>query len=478
LTLLHPSQCTGLRAGRFAEWRARLGRAAVLTISIAMSLNLSVQPAAAQAISIIRDTEIERVMRGYEVPLLVAAGVDPATIKLYLVDDPTINAFASQSPVNDEGEDIFINAGLLIQLKTPNQVIGVLAHETGHIAGGDLTKDTRVMTKAMIPMLLGMAVGIAAMAMGAGEAGMAAIGLGAQAGMSQFLKFSRAQEATADQRGQKYLRATHQSGNGMLEVFERFAQEDAMSGAYNKDFISDHPADRDRIDLLQRLVDSSPYKDVQDSPESVHEFHMIQAKLIGYLGRIDSVMTKYPPSDTSEEARYARGMAYFRKPDLPEALAETNSLVKEEPKNPYFWEMLGQIYVDMAQPEKGVGPYQKSVDLLPDAPLLRISLAASQLATEKPALAPLALQNLKVALQQESDNAFGWYEAAQAYSAMGNQPMADLSTAERYFNDGAMSGAAHFAAIAARKLPKGSTDWQRANDILSVAEPMAKQSRG
>ncbi|MGD0144839.1 MAG: M48 family metalloprotease, partial [Rhizomicrobium sp.] len=383
MTLLHPSRSSG----RLGGLRARLGRAAVLGISIAMSLNLGIQPAAAQAISIIRDTEIERVLRGYEEPLLTAAGVDPSTIKLYLVDDPTINAFAAQSPADNEGEDIFINAGLLIQLKTPNQVIGVLAHETGHIAGGDLTKDTRVMEKAMIPMLIGMAVGVAAMALGAGQAGMAAVALGEQAAVSQFLQFSRSQEATADQRGQKYLRATHQSGNGMLEVFERFAQEDAMSGLYAKDFISDHPADRDRIDLLQRLVDASPYKDVRDSPEAVHEFHMIQAKLIGYLGRVDSVLAHYPASDTSEEARYARGMAYFRKPDLLNALSETNSLVKEEPKNPYFWEMLGQIYVDMAQPEKGVGPYQKSVDLAPDAPLLRISLAAAQLATDKPALA-------------------------------------------------------------------------------------------
>ncbi len=326
--------------------RAKLGRGAVLAISIALSFNLSVQPAAAQAISIIRDTEIERVLRGYEVPLMVAAGVDPTTVKLYIVDDPEINAFATQSPADDEQEDIFINAGLLIQLKTPNQVIGVLAHETGHIAGGDMTKFSGVMSKAMIPMLIGMAVGVAAMAMGAGEAGMAAIALGQQAAQSQFLKFSRAQEGTADQRGQKYLRATHQSGNGMLEVFQRFAQEDAMSGSYAKEFISDHPADRERIDLLQQLVDASPYKDVKDSPETVHEFHMMQAKLIGYLGHVDGVLARYPASDTSEEARYARGMAYFRKPDLPMALAETESLVKEEPEESLF---LGNARADLCR---------------------------------------------------------------------------------------------------------------------------------
>ncbi len=388
-----------------------------------------------------------------------------------------MNAFAAQSPADDEQEDIFVNTGTFLQLKTPNELIGVLAHETGHIAGGDLTKDTRVMEKAMIPMLIGMAVGVAAMIAGAGNAGLAAIALGQQAGLAQFLSFSRVQEATADQRGQKYLRMTHQSGQGMLSVFERMANEQAMAAYYQRQFISDHPADRERIDLMQREVDASPYRDVPDSPEAIHEFHMIQAKLAGYLGNVDSVLSHYPPSDTSEEARYARGMAYFRQPNLQMALQETNSLVKEEPKNPYFWEVLGQIYVDMAQPEKGIPPYQKSVDLLPDAPLLRVSLAAAQLATDKPVFAKPAIDNLKVALQQENDNTFAWYEAAQAYSMLGNQPMADLSTAERYYNDGAMKEAVHFATVAAHNLPKGSSDWQRANDIMSAAGPLAQQRR-
>src|ERR1700744_1797724 len=107
-------------------------------------------------------------------------------------------------------------------------------------------------------------------------------------------------------------------------------------------------------------------------------------------------------------------MAYFRQPDMKSALSETNKLIATNPKNPYFWELLGQINVDMSQPMKGVGPYQKSVDLLPDAPLLRVSLAAAQLATENPALAKPALQNLKIALNQEESNTFAWYEAAQA----------------------------------------------------------------
>ena len=201
---------------------------------------------------------------------------------------------------------------------------------------------------------------------------------------------------------------------------------------------------------------------------------MLQAKLAGYIETMPSVFNRYPPTDTSKPARYARAMAYSRKPDLPMALAEINSLIKDEPNNPYFYEVLGQIYVSMAKPMLGVGAYQRSVDLLPNAPQLRVGLAAAQLATERPDLANPALANLKVALQQEDDDSFAWYEAAQAYSMMGNEPMADLATAERYYNVGAMLQAAQFATRARHGLTQGSPDWQRANDIVAVAVPAAR----
>jgi predicted Zn-dependent protease len=463
--------CNPLRG----DLRSRVWRVIGLTTCLVAASGVCIEPAAAQAISLVRDTEIERVLHGYEDPILLAAGLDPHLIRIYMVQDPSINAFAMHGPAASETTDIFINTGTLMLLKTPNQVTGVLAHETGHIAGGDLTKDTRVMNKVMIPMLIGLAAGVAAMIAGAGEAGMAVMGLGVQTAQSQFLTFSRAQEATADQRGQKYLLATHQSGRGMLEVFEQMANEAAMSARYTTPLISDHPADRDRIDLMQREVDASPYRDVPDSPEAVHEFKIIQAKLTGFIDPVDSVLVHYPTIDMSEEAHYARAIAYFRQPNMKDALDEANTLVKLEPKNPYFWELLGQIYVEMSQPEKGVAPYQKSVDILPDAPLLRISLAAAQLATEMPQLAKPALENLKFALRLEDDDTFAWFEAAQAYSELGNQPMADLSTAERYYTVGAMKTAVHFAMEAQRKLPKGSTDWQRAGDIMLVAGPDANK---
>jgi predicted Zn-dependent protease len=449
------------------------GRARVLAFAIGFfgSFWLQIGPAAAQGISLLQDTETERLLHSYEDPILAVAGIDPAAVKMYIVNDTELNAFVA------EGQNIFSNAGLFILLKTPNELIGVLAHETGHMAGGHLSRGSDAIAKAEIPMLLSMALGIGAAIAGAGELGMILMGVGQSAAEAQFMQFSRVQEATADQMGQKYLRATHQSGMGMVHVFERMANEEAMLVRNPEQYATSHPASRDRVENMLEIANASPYRDVPDSPQAIHAYEMVKAKVIGYLLPVKDVLYRYPLANTSAQARYARAMVYMRQPDLPKALAEINSLIKEEPKNPYFYEVLGQIYVSMSQPTKGIEPYQTSVNLLPDAPQLRIALAAAQVATGRKDIERQAVNNLKIALQQDSDNPFGWYEMAQAYSDLGNEAMANLATAERFYTVGALPQSAMFAVRARQKLTKGSADWERANDIIAIAQTQMKRGR-
>ena len=428
-------------------------------------------PAQAQGMSVLRDTETEEMLRNYEMPLAKAAGLDVNNVHVYLMGSPEINAFATQPA------DIYVFSGILLWLKRPNELIGVMAHETGHIAAGHLTRTAYAIKKATVPMLLSLVAGIAAMVAGAGEAGLAIMQVGQSMAMAQFAAFSRVQESTADQIGARLLLATHQSPVGMYRTFQRFAQEEAMSAYKIDKFAVDHPTGEDRVMDLQDLVDASPYRNVQDSPEGVHTFEMVQAKLAGFVLPVKEALTRYPVSNTSAPARYARAMAYMRQPNFQKAMDEINSLIKEEPNNPYFYEVRGQIYVSMARPAEGIPDYQKAVDLRPAAPLLRQELATAQLATENPSLAGAALQNLKAALLVENDDLFSWYEAAQAYSMLKNQPMADLSTAELNFNGGDMRKALVFATRARAKLPQGTSDWQRASDIIGAAGPLARQQQ-
>jgi predicted Zn-dependent protease len=453
--------------GQMRAWRGLAFAAGILAGLMATAL-----PAAAQGISILRDTETEEMLKSFEMPLARAAGLSTDATKVWLVGDNEVNAFAS---FGEGGENIFIFSGIVLYTHTANELIGVMAHETGHIKAGHLIRGEIGMQKAMIPMLLSMVAGVAAMLAGAGQAGMVIMSAGQAMAEGQFNQFSRVQESTADQIGARLLNATHQSPKGMLDMFARMASEDAKRDIYYRQdpFAVDHPIDQDRTAALQDFVDASPYRDVKDSPQVAHTFEMVQAKLAGFVLPVQEALDRYPVSNTSEPARYARAMIYLRKPDLQKALAETNSLIQDEPNNPYFYEVLGQIYLSMAKPALSIPAYQKAVDLKPQAPQLRLGLATAELATENAAMAPAALQNLKAANLVENDDVLTWYETAQAYSFLKNEPMANLATAEAYYNADSMKQAIVFATRARRDLTQGSPEWQQANDILGAAAGQA-----
>ena len=237
---------------------------------------LGTAPAYAQGISLLRDTETEDMLKSYEAPLSKAAGLDPQAVHMYLVGDPEVNAFAA------EGQNIFIMSGIILYCKNPNELIGVMAHETGHIAAGHISRTGVGMEHAMIPMLLSMVLGVAAMAMGAGEAGMVIMSAGSAIAQAQMAAFTRVQESTADQIALKLLNATHQSPMGLYSTFERFAIEQAQ-GAYKIDkYAVDHPVGQDRLADIETGVNSSPWRDVKDPPQVTHTFEMVQAKLAGF----------------------------------------------------------------------------------------------------------------------------------------------------------------------------------------------------
>jgi len=115
---------------------SRLRRLASQLTAAAVAAAVALAPVAARAqdLPLIRDAEIEGLMRLYTGPLFDAAGLTRASVNVNLIDSPGINAFVA------DGQRIFIYTGLLTGAKTPNEVIGVLAHETAHIAGGHLTR--------------------------------------------------------------------------------------------------------------------------------------------------------------------------------------------------------------------------------------------------------------------------------------------------------------------------------------------------
>ena len=149
--------------------------------------------ASAQSLRLIRDTEIEETIRAESAPVLRASGLNPDAVHFYLVADKELNAFVAA------GQNIFLHTGLIEETETPNQLLGVIAHEAGHISGGHAVRSGDMQRAGMVPFLLTMGMGIAAAVAGQGQVGAALMASSNYFGTLSALSYSRVQEAAADQ---------------------------------------------------------------------------------------------------------------------------------------------------------------------------------------------------------------------------------------------------------------------------------------
>lgn len=449
------------------KMRKWLSCALAAMLAMQTSLAGTAQAAKPGGLPLIRDSEIEELMRVYTRPIFKAAGINEGAVRVYLIQDSSINAFVAG------GQRIFINTGLLVQAKTPNQVIGVLAHETGHISGGHLARMgqqiDKASTTAIIAMLLGAAATVGGVA--AGQDGAAKAGQGLLLGSQQLvqrnlLAYARAQEASADQAALKYLNATQQSGKGMLELFQVLANQSLGSLRNVNPYVLSHPMPLDRIRTLEQNVKASPYYDKADEAGLLLRHKLIQAKLVGFTEGTQQVFRRYPKSDNSLPARYARAIAAFRVGDLNAAMPDIEALLEAQPANPYFWELKGQALLEGGRPAQAVPALQQAVKLAPNAGLIQILLAQALL-NSGTGNGAQALQALQLARRTEAGNAQLWRQMALAYGQTGDIARAELSTAEAALLSGDREVATEKAKSALKAFPEGSPEWLRANDILN-----------
>jgi len=417
----------------------------------------------------IRDAEIESTLRLYYTPIFKAAGLDPAAVHVYIINDPQLNSFVAG------GQNIFINTGTIMRSETPNQLVGIVAHETGHIAGGHLIRTQEALRDASIESIIALVAGAAA---GAAGHNLGAGVLGAQGvGLRSFLTFSVAQEATADQAALNFLDKTHQSARGLLQFFQILQGTELLTGVHETPYLRTHPLTQQRIDYVRNHVEHSPYSDVPDPPEWVELHKRMKAKLIAFLGAPSETLRLYPPSDRSIAARYARAIAEYRIPDLKKAVADIDGLIKDEPRNPYFEEMKGQMLFENGHVRDALEPYRQAVRLAPDVALLKVELGQVEIETEDPALLADALANLRSAAIYENRNPQVWHFLAVAYGRSNDMGNATLALAEESMANGDAKTALGQADRAMHMLPFGSPGQLRAQDIKFAAERAIKEAK-
>jgi predicted Zn-dependent protease len=448
-----------------------LGRTlAGLALSAALALGPCLTPSVVQAqegggINLIRDTEIEETLHADSDPIFRAAGLVPKDVTLMLVGDKDLNAFT----VN--GQAIFVNTGLIVETANPNQLEGVIAHETGHAAGGHSVRSGDMEKAAMAPFLMTLGLGVLAAAAGAPDAAIALIGSSQYFGVINMLTFSRAQEAAADQAAITYMQRSGKSARGLVDFFENFRYEEVFSEARRFKFFQSHPVSGERIELLRRRAEEqSHYNDV-DTAEDQARHDVMKAKLFAFMNPPQQTFIKYTEKDTSYPARYARAIAYYKALETDHAIRDIDALIADYPTNPYLYELKGQVWFEVGKSALAEKAHARSVELKPGAPLLRINLAQAIIAQGDEKRTDEAIAHLQKALSVEGDNAFAWRLMSQAYDAKGEAGAARLAAAEERFAVGDMTQARIFALRARQLLTRDTPQWRRATDIVLVSNP-------
>ena len=425
---------------------------------------------------VIRDTEAEQLLRDYTRPILRAAGLEKHNIQMVIINEGSFNAFVA------DGRRIFVNYGAMMQSETPNQIIGVLAHETGHLAGGHLAKIREQLANAQTQMIIAMLLGAGALAAGArsgSNSGLANAGAAAMSAPQEvirrtLLSYQRQQEENADRAGVKYLNSIGQSPRGMYETFKRFTNESLFAARGADPYLQSHPMPVDRVAALEELARSSAYWDKKDDPALQMRHDMVRAKISAFMERPDTVYRRYATSNNSLPARYARAIVSYRHGDLRVALAQIDQLIQEQPSNAYFYELRGQALLEGGRPVEAIAPLRKAVQLSNNAPLIEMLLGQALVASNNNAYTDEAIAILRTAVARETEAPIGFSQLAMAYGRKGDYAQADLASAQAAFLRGDNKTARDLASRAKTRFAIGTPGWVKADDIVS-ARPLPGQ---
>jgi predicted Zn-dependent protease len=405
-------------------------------------------------------------------PLIQAGGLDPGSVRVVLLNDPEINAFVSQ------GQTVYLQSGLIEAADNVNQVQGVVAHELGHVIAGDAIRSGQGEKQATGISILSLVLGAAAIAAGAADAGMGLMMAGQRAALGEFLAFTRVQEATADATGSRLLSKAGISGKGMLDFFSKLQNQEYRLAIYDKDsFDRTHPLSSERIQALQQKLRTDPAwgKPIDASLET--RFERVKAKLLGYINPKQAVL-RYPESDQSVPAHYARAYAYHLGGYPDKAVAEADALLATNPQDPFFLELKGQILLESGKPKDAVPVLRQATELSGDAPMIAAMLGHALVETQDSKNLAEAKQVLKAAVSRDNEDPFAWYQLGIIYDREGDEARASLATAERSNLEGNPKLALANAQVAMKGIPAGTPDYLRAQDIAMVSRAeLAKKDK-
>lgn len=436
-------------------------------IGLALALILSFAPAASRAQSLIRDAEIEYALKRLTQPLAVAAGLSPERVRVMVLQDSSLNAFVLDS------QTVMVHSGLLLRLESAAELQAVISHELAHIANGHITRRLSNMRSAGSAAAMGMLMSLAVAAAGHADAG-AGIAMGSSSTAQRlFFAHTRAEEASADQAGARYMARAGISPQAMVKVLEIFRGQEALSQSRQDPYVLTHPLNADRLRNARGYA--SAYSGaVQSDPEADYWFARARGKLGAFLQNPRYTLRR-AEKDKTAVGMMRRAVAWHRTPDARRAMAEIARLEAARGSDPFVQELKGQILLESRQFGPAVQAYARAVQMAPKEPLILAGYGRALLALDRPAENRKALAALEKARARDPRDPRMLRDLAVAYARTGNNGMASVATAERYAVAGRMKTAAVHARRAEGLLPRGSPGWLRADDILAAAEKLKQR---
>ncbi|MBK5924471.1 peptidase M48 [Rhodovulum sulfidophilum] len=436
-------------------------------IGLALALILSFAPAASRAQSLIRDAEIEYALKRLTQPLAVAAGLSPERVRVMVLRDSSLNAFVLDS------QTVMVHSGLLLRLESAAELQAVISHELAHIANGHITRRLSNMRSAGSAAAMGMLMSLAVAAAGHADAG-AGIAMGSSSTAQRlFFAHTRAEEASADQAGARYMARAGISPQAMVKVLEIFRGQEALSQSRQDPYIRTHPLNADRLRNARGYA--SAYSGAgQSDPEADYWFARARGKLGAFLQNPRYTLRR-AEKDKTAVGMMRRAVAWHRTPDARRAMAEIARLEAARGSDPFVQELKGQILLESRQFGPAVQAYARAVQMAPKEPLILAGYGRALLALDRPAENRKALAALEKARARDPRDPRMLRDLAVAYARTGNNGMASVATAERYAVAGRMKTAAVHARRAEGLLPRGSPGWLRADDILAAAEKLKQR---
>lgn len=416
----------------------------------------------AHAVSLINDTEIERVVTELVRPIASAAEIPDNRLRVHIVRDDDFNAFVMG------GDDVYIYTGLLTQIKSPDALQAVIAHELGHTIGGHMAQMSSRMAAEMQRAMLIQALGIGLMVAG----GNPSLGAGVLAGSSgvaqqSMLAFTRDEERIADNMGLDLMVRAGQNPNGFIQVFEQMREISGAAESRVNPTRVNHPLTTERLKNVRDRIAKLNYTAPAASATRDAKFRLIQAKLIGYLDTATRVRELYPYSDKSDAAIYARAIASMQAGNLDAARVGTQTLISRHTDNPYFYELLGDIEYQFGHYDDSVTAYSHSLKLAGNAPQIQTALALVLTERNKSGDAAQAIELCKRALLAAPAPLTYWV-LARAYGD--DDGRGDWARAEYYSMIGNTKNAKKYAKFARQKLKSDAPEYIKSGDILNKSK--------